>query len=163
MQIIKKMESQNGGAAPSRRDTKRERANYSATNGKARRKRSRPPVQAAWTRYTPGQTNEDANAYIHELHGRLLDALDQWRCADDYIEELQIKLDEAQRHADWVHEDCVHGESQRLADAQEQIQELEEDLASTVEKLHGETTQVDCLRWFLLQKASEVKKKRGAN
>ena len=30
MQIIKKMESQNGGVAPSRRDTKREWANNSA-------------------------------------------------------------------------------------------------------------------------------------
>ena len=107
------MESQNGGAAPSRRDTKRERANYSATNGKARRKRSRPPLQAAWTRYTPGQTNEDANAYTGELQTQLSDALEQWRCGDNYIEELQIELDEAQRRADEVQEDCVHGESQQ--------------------------------------------------
>ena len=142
MQIIKKMESQNGGAAPSRRDTKRERANYSATSRKARRKRSRPPVQATWTRYTPGQTNEDANAYIHELHARLSDALGQWKCGDNYIEELQIELDEAQRHADEVHEDYLHGESQQLADAQEQIRWLEKDLANRVDELCGEMIKV---------------------
>ena len=49
---------------------------------------SRPPVQATWTWYTPGQTNEDANAYIHELHQLVSDALGQWKCGDNYIEEL---------------------------------------------------------------------------
>ena len=80
------MESQNGGAAPSQHDTKWEWANNSATSGRAGRKCSHPRVQAMWTRYTPGQTNEDANAYIHELHGRLSDALEQWRSGDDYID-----------------------------------------------------------------------------
>ena len=46
----------------------------------------------------------------------------------------------------------MHGESQQLADAQERIRELEEDLASTVEELHGETTKVDWLRGFLVKK-----------
>ena len=142
------MESQNGGAAPSRRDTKREWANNSATSRKARRKRSRPPVQATWTRYTPWQTNQDADAYIGKLQTQLSDALEQWRCGDNCIEELQIELADAQEqirgldkdlaNADWVHEDYVHTESQRLADAQEQIQELEEDLADTVVELRGE-------------------------
>ena len=113
MQIIKKMESQNGGTAPSRRDTKRERANYSAMSRKARRKRSRPPVQATWTWYTPGQTNQDTDAYIGKLQTQLSEALEQWRCGDNCIEELQIELDEAQRHTDEV-QDYVHRESQQL-------------------------------------------------
>ena len=143
MQIIKKMESQNGGAAPSRRDTKREWANNSATSHMARRKRSRPPVQATSTWYTPWQTNQDANAYIGELHTRLSDALGQWRCGDNYIEELQIELDEARRRADEVREDCVHKESQQLADAQERVRGLEQDLASTVEELQEEMRKVE--------------------
>ena len=98
----------------------------SVTNRTARRKRSRPPVQTTWTWYAPWQTNQDANAYIREIHTRLADALEQWRCGENYIEELQIKLDEAQRHADEVQENYVHGESQ-LADAQERIRWLEND------------------------------------
>ena len=133
MQIIKKMESQNGGAAASRRDTKREWTNNIATSSKARRKRSRPPVQATWTWYTLGQTNRDADAYICELHTRLSDALEHVECGENYIEELQIQLDEAQRHADEVQENYVHGESQQLADAQERIRGLEKDLANTDE------------------------------
>ena len=188
LEIIKKMESQNGSAAPPWRDTKREWANNSATSRTARRKRSRPPLQTTWS----WQAKQDDKAYIDELHARLEDTLKQRRGDGNYIEELQIKLDEELRqadevqedyvhresqqladaqervrgleddlaNADWVHEDYVHTESQRLADAQEQIQELEEDLASTVEKLHGETTQVDWLRGFLFQKASELNKRK---
>ena len=127
------MESQNGGAAPSRRDTKREWANYSATSHKARRKRSRPPVQATWTRYTPGQTNQDAGTYIGKLQTQLSEALERWRRGDDCIEDwhsFAIELDEARRRADEVQEDCVHGESQQLANAQERIRGLEKDLAN---------------------------------
>ena len=127
------MESQNGGAAQSRRDTKREWTNNSATSRKARRKCSRPPVQAMWTRYTPGQTNQDANAYIGKLQTQLSEALERWRSGDDCIEEVHsfaIELDEARQRADEVQEDCVHGESQQLADAQERIRGLEEDLAN---------------------------------
>ena len=71
------------------------------------------------------------------------DALEQWRCGDNYIEELQIELDEAQRHADEVREDYVHRESQQLEDAQEQIRELEEDLANTGVELRGEWIKVE--------------------
>ena len=133
------MESQNGGAAPSRHDTKRECANNSATSRTARRKCSRPPVQTTWS----WQVKRDDKAYIGELHTRLSDALGQWRCGDDYIEELQIELDEAQWRADEVQEDCVHGESQQLADAQEQIRELEKDLADTGVELRGEWIKVE--------------------
>ena len=63
-------------------------------------------------------------------------------------------------NADWVHEDYMHTESQRLADAQEQIQELEKDLADTGVELHGETTKVEWFRGFLLQKASELNKRK---
>ena len=68
--------------------------------------------------------------------------MEQVECDEDYIEELQIKLDEALRQADEVQENYVHRESQQLADAQEQIRWLENDLANTVEELHGETTKV---------------------
>ena len=132
------MESQNGGAAPSWRDTKRKWAINSATSRTARRKRSRPLVQTMWS----WQAKRDDKAYIGELHTRLSDALEQWRCGDDYIEELQIELDEAQRHADEVHEDYVHRESQQLADAQERIRGLEEDLANTGVELRGEWIKV---------------------
>ena len=55
------------------------------------------------------------------------DALDQVECDENYIEELQTKLDEALRHADEVQENYVHRESQQLADAQERIRWLEND------------------------------------
>ena len=54
----------------------------------------------------------------------------------------------------------MHRESQQLADAQERVRGLEEDLASTVEELHGETTKVEWFRGFLLQKASELNKRK---
>ena len=70
---------------------------------------------------------------------------------ENYIEELQIKLDEAQWHANEVQENYVHGESQQLADAQERIRELEKDLASTGLGLHGERIKVE---WFTLHETS---------
>ena len=79
----------------------------SATNRTARRKRSHPPVQTTWS----WQTKQDNYAYIDELHARLSDALEQVECDGNYIEELQIKLDEALRHADEVQENYVHRES----------------------------------------------------
>ena len=91
------------------------------------------------------------------------DALEQWRCGDDYIEELQIELDEAQRHADEVHEDYVHRESQQLADAQERIRGLEEDLASTVEELHGETTKADWFHGFVVHELRELNSRDRKN
>ncbi len=45
--------------------------------------------------------------------------MEQVECDENYIEELQIKLDEALRQADEVQENHVHRESQQLADAQE--------------------------------------------
>ena len=99
------MESQNGGAAPSWRDTKRKWAINSATSRTARRKRSRPLVQTMWS----WQAKRDDKAYIGEIHTRLSDALEQWRCGDDYIEELQIELDEAQRHADELQKNYMYG------------------------------------------------------
>ena len=104
------MESQNGGAAPPLRDTKREWANNSATSRTAQRKRSRPPVRTTWRQHAPWQTKQDDYAYIDELHARLEDNLEQRRGDGNYIEELQIKLDEALRHADKVQENYVHGE-----------------------------------------------------
>jgi len=47
-----------------------------------------------------------------------------------------------------------------LADARERIWELNEELASTIEELHEETTQVHCLRGFVLQKASELNERK---
>jgi len=127
------MESQNGGVAPPPRDTKQEWANNSATSRTARRKCSRPPVQATWTRYAPWQTKQDDYAYVDELHARFGDTWEHVESGENCIEELQIKLDEAQRHADEVQENYVHGESQQLADAQERIWELEKDLANADE------------------------------
>ena len=98
-----KMESQNGGAAPSRRDMKWERDNYSATSRTARGKCSRSPVQTMWS----WQAKQDYDAYIDEIHTRVSDALEQVERDGNYIEELQIKLDEALRQADEVREDYV--------------------------------------------------------
>ena len=69
-------------------------------------------------------------------------------------------MDEIRRRADEVQDDCVHGESQQLDEAQERVRGLQEELASTVEELHRETTQVDWLRGFLFQKASELNKRK---
>ena len=106
----------------------------------------------------PWQTNQDANAYIDEIHARLADTLEQVECDGNYIEELQIKLDEALRQADEVQGNYVHGESQQLADAQERIRELEKDLANTGVELHGETIKVEWFRRFVLQEKSELNK-----
>ena len=123
------MESQNGGAAPPQRDMKRGRVTInSATNRTAQRKGSRPPFQTTWSRHASWQTKQDGNAYIDEIHARLADTLEQVECDGNCIEELQIKLDEALRHADEVQENYAHGESQQLADAQERIRWLENDL-----------------------------------
>ena len=84
------------------------------------------------------------------------DALGQWRCADNYIEELQIELDEAQRRGDEVQEDCVHGESQQLADAQERIRELEKDLADTGVELRGEWIKVERITHDLMGRLRQV-------
>ena len=100
MQIIKKMESQNGGAAPPWRDTKREWAINSATNGTTRGGGSQPPVQTTWSRHAPWQARQDDYANIGKLQIRLGDALEQVRRYENYIKEVQIELDEAQRHAD---------------------------------------------------------------
>ena len=70
-------------------------------------------------------------SYIDGLHARLADAWEHVECGENYIEELQIKLDEALRHADEVQENYVHRVSQQLADAQERIWGLEKDLANT--------------------------------
>ena len=116
MQIIKKIESQNGGAAPSRRDTKREWANCSTTNGTARGGGSQPPVQTTWSRHAPWQ---DDYANIGENQIRLGDALEEVRSDEDYIKEVQIEVDEAQRHADELQKNYVYGGTQRLADVRE--------------------------------------------
>ena len=136
------MESQNGGAAPPRRDTKREWANNSAPNRTARRKRSCPPVQTTWS----WQAKQDYKAYIDELHARLSDALEQWRCGDNYIEELQIELDEALRQADELQKNDMHIESQQLADAQERVRGLEEDLANA-DEVHEDYVHRDHNNW----------------
>ena len=146
------MESQNGGAAPPRLDTKWEWANYSATNRVARGKHSRPLVQTTWS----WRARQDCDAYIGEIHTRLSDALEQWRCGDNYTGELQIELDEAQRHADEVQEDYVHRESQQLEDAQDQIWELEEDLANTGMELRGEWIKVERITHDLMGRLRQV-------
>ena len=140
------MESQNGGTAPPQRDTKRVWVPInSATKRTARRKRSRPTVQTTWTQHASWQTKQDYNPYIDELHARLADTWEHLECGENYMEDLQIKLDEAQWHADEVQENDVHGESQQLADAQERIRGLEEDLANTGVELRGEMIKVE---WF---------------
>ena len=83
----------------------------SVTSRTARRKCSRPPVQTTWSQHASWKTKQDYDSYINELHARLSDALEQVECDGNYIEELQIKLDEALRHADEVQENYVHGES----------------------------------------------------
>ena len=124
------MEPRRHFATPPWRDTKREWANNSATSRTARRKRSRPLVQTTRSQHASWQTKQDDDTYIDELHARLGDTWDHVESGENYTEELQIKLDEALRHADEVQENYVHGESQQLADAQERIRELEKDLAN---------------------------------
>ena len=137
MQIIKKMESQNGGPAPSRRDTEREWANYSATSRKARRKRPRPPIHTTWSRYVPWQAWQDDYANIGKLQIRLGDALEQVRRYENYIKEVQIELDEAQWHADKLQKKVLYGGLQQLADVRERLRWLKEDLANRVDELCG--------------------------
>uniref|UniRef100_A0A8C4NG29 Uncharacterized protein n=1 Tax=Eptatretus burgeri TaxID=7764 RepID=A0A8C4NG29_EPTBU len=93
----------------------------------------------------------------------IVDALEQVRHCENFIEELQIKLDESLRQADEVQENYVHGESQQLADAQERVQGLEEDLASTVKELHGETTKADWLCGFVIHELSELNSRDRKN
>ena len=100
MQIIKKMESQNGGAAPSQRDTERELANYSGTNGTTRGGGSQPPIQTTWLRHVPWQVWQDDYANIGKLQAQLGDVLEKVKRYEDYIDEPKIGLDEAQQLAD---------------------------------------------------------------
>ena len=73
-------------------------------------------------------------------------------------------MDEAQRHADEVQEDHVHGESQQFADAQERIWGLEEDLANTDELredyVHRESQRLadaqERIRWLEKDLANRV-------
>ena len=147
------MESQNGGAAPSRRDTKREWANNSATSRTARRKHSRPPVQTTWS----WQAKQDYDAYLDEIHTRVSDALEQVERDGNYIEELQIKLDEALRQVDEGQENYVHGESHQLADAQERIRGLEKDLAQADLGLRGKRIKVEWITREVLEKSRQFK------
>ena len=146
-------ESQDGGAAAPQRGTRRERAAItSAMSRTARRgKRSRPPVQTTWA----------------------------WQARQGDGSTLQTELAEAQErirglekdlaNADWVHEDYVHTEAQRLADAQEQVQELKEDRLEYLNKYKREMDEVrreackarlECeeVREELEKKASEILK-----
>ena len=61
------MESQNGGAAPPWRDTKRERANYSTTRAGG----SQPPVQTTWSWHAPWQAWQDDYVNIGKLQTQL--------------------------------------------------------------------------------------------
>ena len=56
---------------------------------------------------------------------------------EDYIEEVQIAVDEAQRHADEPQKNYVYGGTQRLADVLERIRWQKHDLANRVAKLCG--------------------------
>ena len=97
MQIIKKMESQTGGAAPPWHDTKRERANYSATNGTTRGGGSHSPVQTTWSRHAPWRAWQDDYVNIGKLQTQLEDALEEVRSYENYIKKVQIEVDKAQR------------------------------------------------------------------
>ena len=137
MQIIKKMELQNGGAAPPWRDTKRERANYSAANGTTRGGGSQPPVQTTWSRYAPWQAWQDDYVNIGKLQTQLGDALEEVRSYENYIKEVQIEVDEAQQHADEIQKKDVYGLSQQVADIRERIRWLKEDVANRVDEQCG--------------------------
>ena len=100
------MESQNGGAAPPWRDTKRERANYSATNGTTQGGGSQPPVQTTSSRHAPWQ---DDYVNIGKNQIRLEDALEEVRSYENYRKEVQIEVDEAQRHVDELQKNYVYG------------------------------------------------------
>ena len=103
------MESQNGGATPPWRDTKRERANYSRTNGTTRGGGSKLPIQTMWLRHVPWQASQDDYANIGKLQAQLGDVLEKVKRYEDYIEEVQIAVDEAQRHADEPQKNYVYG------------------------------------------------------
>ena len=97
--------------------------------------------------------------YIGKLQARLGDALEQVRHYENYIKELQIKLDEAQRHADEVQENYVYGGSQQLADERERIRWLKEDLANKVDELCGEMNKVVLFTRELEYEKSELNKR----
>ena len=67
-------------------------------------------------------------------------------------------MDEALRQVDEVQENYVHRESQQVADAQEQIRWLENDLANAVEELHGEMMKVEWYSRRLEHEKSELNK-----
>ena len=75
--IGRKMESQNGGATPPWRDTKRERAIYSRTNGTTRGGGSKLPIQTMWLRHVPWQASQDDYANIGKLQAQLGDVLEK--------------------------------------------------------------------------------------
>ena len=80
----------------------------SVTSRTARRKHSHPSVQITWSWHASWQSKQDDDVYINGLRARLADTLEQVECDENYIEELQIKLDEALRQADEVQENYVH-------------------------------------------------------
>uniref|UniRef100_A0A8C4N3E8 Uncharacterized protein n=1 Tax=Eptatretus burgeri TaxID=7764 RepID=A0A8C4N3E8_EPTBU len=142
------MESQNGGAASPWRDTKWEWAINSTTNGTTQGGGSQPPVQTTWSRHAPWQARQDDYANIGGLRIQLGDALEQVRRYENYIKEVQIKLDEAQRHADEVQKnDMYEGvqQLQQMAYEQKRIRWLENHFANTAEVLLGEMIKVE---WF---------------
>ena len=104
---------------------------------------------------------QNDNLYIGKIHTRLSDALEHVECGENYTEELQIKLDEALRHADEVQGNYVHGESQQLPDAQERIRELEKDLANTGVELRGERIKVERFTHELMGKLRQFEELQG--
>ena len=73
---------------------------------------------------------------IGKLQTQLGDALEEVRSYEDYIKEVQMEMDEAQRHADEIQKKDVYGGSQ-VADIRERIWWLKEDVANRVDEQCG--------------------------